>query len=478
VIVGGVVSKAQPIMAVIWGGLSGTYQTLPAVLMKPPPNHSDAEAREHPLVKDHGWTLSIKEENDEYRLYDAVPRKQEKYFCPDCKSKASPKDRISTKPYVDLKRWGRRVELRVRRGRFDCHNPNCKTKRFREELPELNKRHLTRDLATEVIALLFKSHKTYAFIADLYHVDEQVLRNVEKDHVAEQDLLRRKHYTLRMPHQIGIHSTRIAKKDCCLLLDFTRVNLLEIVPTQNPHDLVHTIEQLFDKRKFNNVSLTAMSVNAGYRNVVRLLFPKAQIIVPRFEVEALANHNFTKLLQRAGRRTGLNKKQRESVRNILRRSPRRLSKQERLDFEKVLHESALLRSAYENKERLIEILRSPTKESGLKRYKEWSETLAGSFEIELLRDLDGWTDAIFEGLSYPHNNYVVQFERLIERLQTTGHYSFETVRGRLLYSSGFQSQREPEMDTRHLFDESCGENEDLGVPIEILIQQFERMFPE
>src|SRR6266481_6726799 len=57
VIVGGVVSKAQPIMTVIWGGLSGTYQTLPAVLMKPPPNHNDAEAREHPLVKDHGWTL-------------------------------------------------------------------------------------------------------------------------------------------------------------------------------------------------------------------------------------------------------------------------------------------------------------------------------------------------------------------------------------------------------------------------------------
>src|SRR6266478_2372044 len=115
--------------------------------MTKPPYRDDDQAPDHPLVTDHRWTLSIKEEDETLLLYEAVPPEQKEYLCPDCGSKGWPKDKgFGTKPCVDLKRWGRRVELLVFRRRFDCSNPNCETDSFTEKLPQLTKRHLTRDL--------------------------------------------------------------------------------------------------------------------------------------------------------------------------------------------------------------------------------------------------------------------------------------------------------------------------------------------
>ncbi len=440
--------------------------------MRPDYLSDDDEARDHPLVRDHNWILSIVKDGAERRLYDAVPPKHGQYFCPDCNEKAWLKDeRWAQKTYVDLNRWGKHVGLRVLRRRFECPNPKCETRSFQEKLPELNhNRHLTRDLATEVIGRL-RSFSNFVAIARDYGLDEQILRNLEKDFVAEQDALRGKNTTLRLPQQLGIHGARICKRDCCLLVNVATARPLEIIPSRNAGELVRAIEKLFDEFQFADVSLVAMSLDVGYRHAARTLFPRAKIIVPRFEVEAMANRNLRDLVQRNGRRLRLNKERRELLEYTLRLPFDRLSKQKLAELDKVFYSSPLLKAAYENKQSLIGVLSSPTKERGLARYKELSKDSSAFVGIEFMQELDGWQDAIFDALAVPCTNYFLQLEQLIAMLKKVGRaYSFETMRGRMLYGAG----RGQALNTRLAFDEPDLEEQDVGVPIEVLIKYLKR----
>jgi transposase len=444
----------------------------------------DDEARDHPLVKDHQWKLLIVEDEPHRRLYGAIPPRQKEYFCPDCGSKAWLKDqRWSDQTYRDLKRREKNVELRVKRRRLKCPNPSCQTATFNEKLPELNhNRHLTRDLTAELIGDL-RRHGSFTAIAAEYRLNEQTLRNLERDFVREQDNVRREKHTLPLPQQVGIHSVRIAKKDCCLLTNVTSAKLLEIVSSQKSEEIKRTIERLFDRRQFENVELVVMAINEGYREVVNAIFPQARVIVPRFEVEAVFKRNLTKISESVAKEMRLSKERRKLIEDLLRPSPSRLNTQNK-QLKVLLQQSEVFQAADELRKRLLELFANPTEQS-LTRYRDWTEAVASLFRMEpssLSFSSIGWEDSILEGLAFRSPNYLAPIERLIDRLRALGpSYSFETLRGRLLYGVGFPSREpSPRADTRFMYDEESYDEEfpeDDGSSVQLVIEYLESEFP-
>lgn len=158
----------------------------------------DEEARNHPLRKQRGWTLHILEDTPGLRVYKAVPPKRSAYLCPACGTKAHVKEwRWSAKNYIDLPRSDKRVELKVRFGRFKCTNEICSRQSFTESLDELNEHHhLTTDLANEILSHL-RRKGTFSEAAQAYGLNEQTLRNLEEEFVASEDKRRVDEHTLR-----------------------------------------------------------------------------------------------------------------------------------------------------------------------------------------------------------------------------------------------------------------------------------------
>jgi transposase len=446
----------------------------------------DEEARNHPLCKEHKWKLHIVKDEVKLREYDGIPPKRTVYLCPDCGGKGDLKEwRWNEKKFIDLPRAHKNVQVWVRLGTFRCPNSDCSRSVFTERRRELDHRHhLTRELSDRVMTYL-RTEGTFSSLAAAYALKEGTLRSLEEDFVEAEDKRRVEEQSLRLPHELGMHSFSIAKKNCCLLANIAAERILEVITSQNPQLIMYKVKELFDEVELTRVAVVAMPAISSYREVAESLFPQAKIIVPRSEVESLLNKDLVASMQLVGKQIGLSKSETVSAGDLLCYSPTHLTIQGQRKLKDLLSRSDVLKSSHERKQNFLRAYSSDNKQERLGLYERWRQgvpkTSATKSAIALLR-AEEWKDAVIEGMKYDFSDYFAQFEHLMIVLRKRGRgYSPARLRGRLVYGDGFQIKAQWEKflrsradgDVKILRDEFTPE--DQGCSIKSLLAHFETM---
>jgi transposase len=287
-----------------------------------------------------------------------------------------------------------------------------------------------------------ENFKTFQEIAKEFRLSASYVAKLDSTITEREDELRGETRDLYLPSHLGIHNSRIARTDCALLTHPTEGRVLEVTMSREPHEITARIERWFDRSQFQNVGVVSMPMKRRYRQLVKSLFPKASIMVPKEYLTSLANEVMNAVMIKADQYIARNKEGRDATLQILCKNPGKLSQPQKDHLNKLLLSSALLRSAYEQKQLFQGIFKYGTPERGMEAYARWSESVPAALRLDFTPLLDEprqWMEEIFAGFPLTFKYYLADLDKMVDKLNKAGrNYSLATIRGRLLYTHKFQ----------------------------------------
>ena len=349
--------------------------------------------------------------------------------------------------FMDLPFHGKRVGLLVHRQRYQCRD--CQ-QTFLERLDHTvdEKRNATKRLVEYIEKQSLK--RTFVSIAEDVGLDEKTIRNIFRDYVNQME----KEVQFEIPKWLGIDEIHIIKPRC-VITNIEDRTIVDLLPNRNKETVIRYLQQLRDRERIQYVT---MDMWRPYKEAVQAVIPHAVIIVDKFHVVRMANDVLESVRKEI--RADLLPKQRRGLlhdRFILFKRERELTFQEQLIFETWTKNYETLGKAYRLKEAFYAIWDSHDRESALKLYREWREsipdTLLSVFD-PLLKAMEHWETEIFAYFDHPITNaYTEALNGLIRAMYRLGRgYSFEALRAKMLFTESVTKTKKPAYPKRKFPD--------------------------
>ncbi|HEY9298132.1 MAG TPA: ISL3 family transposase [Phormidium sp.] len=202
--------------------------------------------------------------------------------CPGCGRKSHRMHQNHRYIVKDLP-WGEQsVFLEINRRQFKCEN--CR-KPFSEDLDFIKKRrNYTKRLATQIIQEVLEND--IHSVAKKRVVTTEEIERMLKD--AASELLKSKPSELK---RLGIDEIALIKGKgnyCAVLIDLDKSKLIGILPFRTQEEISQVMKG-WGTEVLESIEEVSIDLWKGYKNLVKELMPKAQVVADRFHVMAQIN---------------------------------------------------------------------------------------------------------------------------------------------------------------------------------------------
>jgi transposase len=356
-------------------------------------------------------------------IYLTIKIINQKAKCYRCQKPSSELHRVKNLLVKDLPAWGQPVYLRIPRQQFYCRH--CQ-KYFTEELNFINSRRQ-----------MTKRYEQYIYKQVINSNCEQVARSeqlstesVESIFKSVSNQLSKKEWSPVERVSIDEVSKRKGHGNFVTVVgDIDQGKLIEVIDSHKVKDIIETLnQQPIEVRE--QVKEVSVDMWAGFKKVVKEVFPFAVVVIDRFHVMQLVNRRLNKLRRLANVTI-------KGSRYLLLKNSQDLTQTEQLALAEILNQSPCLKIAYQMKEEFRDIYeKCENVESGLARMTQWlayaqifygkaARTIRSHLPEICNYFISRTTSGVMEGI----NNKI----KLIMRLGY-GITNFDNLRSRLLAS--------------------------------------------
>lgn len=260
-------------------------------------------------------------------------------------------------------------------------------------------------------------------------IGDKTVRKYFLEYIADLD----RHRVLETPEHMAIHRRGSVGACFLVLVNLLEDTVIEVLENDKPETLRKFLSSNF---KLHEIETVCIDANEAYREVVKSLMPKAQVVLPIAILREVANGAFRKLLSKLGR--GLSVRQRKSIERVA------------LDVESEgIRELLQLLKSSRLKDSPIQaagtlwfhfslIWEATNHATAMMQARKWRKTV-GQFEDDLdeLIDLMGWDeDELYteynfsaEMVDYLKNTW----SDLQEIIEAGRGYDHPVLRGKMLY---------------------------------------------
>ncbi len=355
-----------------------------------------------------------------------LPRR--KHQCPNCGKETDHIHDYRVQKVKDLDMHGVHTYLHLRKRRYVC---NACGKRFYERNSFLPRYHrATNRLAAKVISD-FRELRSAAEIA-------------RKNNISPPTALR--YFKLvsysckQLPEVLSIDEFKGnagGEKFQAIVTDAHNKRITDILPNRKKSDLIKYFRS-FENRK--DVRYVVIDMNPHFREVARICFPNAKIVIDRYHVSRQvmwALENVRKAEQKK-----LSKEWRKFCkhsRKLLCKRKDKLNEEEKEQLRIILGLSTRLEIAYDLKQDFLEFMHSPNSETARERLSLWLFHAENSHIPEFdacIRALHNWSEYILNSFDVPYSNGFTEGcnnkTKVLKRV-CFGVSCFATFRNRILH---------------------------------------------
>lgn len=329
---------------------------------------------------------------------------------------------------VDVPHHGRPTIITLNRRRYRCQACG---RTFSDQVPDLDSKRL----ATRRLVTYIRQHclrRTFADLAREVGLDDQTIRNVFDDHVAQLKATTR----FETPRFLGLDEIKVIGRSRAVVTNVEQNTLYDILLDRNKTTLVAYFRQLPEREKVEVLTMDMWSV---YAQVALTCFPGVPIVVDRFHVERMANDALEKV--RKAVRKGLTTRHRLKLKNdrhLLLTGFDRLSAAQQDTCRAWFEVYPLLGQAHAAKEGFAQVHRQRNRADAERVFDQWHARLPESvlpYFRELVQAVSTRRRDVFNFFEYPITNaYTESINNLIKLENRMGRgYSFEVLRARMLY---------------------------------------------
>ncbi len=332
--------------------------------------------------------------------------------------------------FQDTQMHGKRVEIEVSLQRYKCQG--CESTLY-PDVPHMHERHrITQRLFDHICKL--GTHRSWTALATEVGMDPQTVSDIWNKWADEKIAS----FVPVTPTWLGIDELYIMGKYRGIITnvrDHTLVNMLE---ERDVGTLLGYFQTGFEREK---VELITMDMWKPYRDVAKIAFPQAKIIVDRFHVARYATQAVDHA-RKALRKDMASKRRRSGLlydRWLFLANKESLSALRQATLDAVLQEYPTIADAYRLKEAFRDIWNGCTeREEAGRRLDDWQKQIEASQSrdlfLPLTKLLGNWREEILNYVQYRLTNaYTESFNALARRMDNVGHgYSFNGLRKRLM----------------------------------------------
>ena len=233
--------------------------------------------------------------------------------------------------FLDLPMHGKHVGIHVERQRYRC--TQC-SHTMLQSLPHMDEK---RQMTKRLIAYLGEAalRRTFVSIAEECGQDEKTVRNVFHEHAMHLDTTT----TFATPKWLGIDELTLLRHPRCIMTNLQERTIVALLRNRNQSTVARHLSELHRRGR---VEIVAMDMWTPYRDAVRSVLPRAQIIVDKFHVVRMANQGL-EVIRKEVRKT-LTDRQRRALmhdRFVLLRRAADLSDRDRLILEVWTHQQGV-----------------------------------------------------------------------------------------------------------------------------------------
>jgi transposase len=399
--------------------------------------------------------LSHTEEDGE--LWLLVETTDDVVGCPTCGVRAVGHGR-SVLHVRDVPMAGKAVRLVWRKRRWRCADPDCPTKTFCEDPPQVTG-VLTHRAGREICRRVGEEGHSVASVARAFGVSWHAAMAAVRLHGEPMvDDPRRLHGVRALgvdEHKMLAAGPRHRSVFCTQLVDLERSRLLDVVPNRSAASVTTWMDARTSYFR-KHVSVAAIDPHAGYARAIRTTLPKATITVDPFHLVKLANACIDDVRRRVQREMTGHRGRKEDplygIRRLLTRGWERLSEPQ---VDRVLVGMRRgdpydeLGGAVVAKEILREMYLAESRSEAEECLAEFYAVVRRAEVPELsrlARTVKRWEREILSFFTTGHSNAKSEAMNLVtEKLRRVAHglRNFENYRLRLLLHSGVEWQTVP-----------------------------------
>lgn len=221
-----------------------------------------------------------------------------------------------------------------------------------------------------------------------------------------------------------------------IINDLRNKKVCDVLSSRKQEELLSYFSSFSDK---SNVKFVVMDMSHSFKEVVRLNFPNAKIIIDKFHVaryNTWAFENVRKNVQKS--LPDYERKYFKHSRKLLLKRIKELDEEERLAVEMMLSKSVKLKNAYILKEYFYDFMQSKSSDEAIKRLK-WLRRMQSTVEIKeynkCFNMLRNWEKYIIQSFDYKYSNGFTEGVnntiKVIKRIGY-GYRNFENFRKRIM----------------------------------------------
>lgn len=324
------------------------------------------------------------------------------------------------------------VRLKISRPRYRC--VSC-SKVFTPELLFLDERRRATKRLVDAIRQRCLG-MTFHALADQTGVAVNTIKNIAQDLIAEMDLTVR----YETPVIMGIDELMLAGDYRCVITNLATNNVFEMLEFRSQNHLKPFFQNLPDKER---VEWVCSDMWRPFKRSFEEYLPNAKLVIDKFHVVKMASEALDD--ERKKFQSKLAKSDRVQIKKSTRwltlKRPGNLSSAEKKALEVVRQSIPELGIAYDFKEMFFRIYEDPVKESAMRAFEAWENSLPDN-ELEkfhsLAKTVRNHYDDIFAYWDSPSqitNAYTECLNGLIKMSNRIGRgYSYEIIRAKTLYA--------------------------------------------
>lgn len=424
------------------------------------------------------WNVLKVEETEHDYVVTAEPKKQVT-ACHHCLSKDLRRFGKKKPFFLHLPAHGKRVGIRAEIQRYKC--ASC-GKILQQPATDIDE---TRNATVPLLRFIEKQsmEKTFVEVAADVGMDERSVRRIFDGYAKKLEAENQ----FMTPKFLGIDEITIRRTPRLILTNIGEATIYDIYPSRKLERVVKYLSAIPDKQ---TIRLVAMDMWKPYKMAVEAVLPGAKIVIDKFHVVKLANKavdDYRKSL--SGELTTSDKRQLMRSRYILLKRKKDLNEQDKFTLETWTSTFALLGFAHELKEAFYGIYDARDRHDAERRYWDWQLSIPKELEGvfgELIKAVKNWKEEIFAYFDYRITNaFTESMNSKIRKIESEGRgYSFEVLRTKALFTSGFKKRERPKMNRRPNLNADTlaminpfGNQEDVvnyGVPISTFVERLER----
>jgi len=354
------------------------------------------------------------------------------------------------------------VRLEITRPRYRCFTCG---KMLMSELPFLDEnRRATKRLVDSIRERCLGM--TFISLARQTGLAVNTIKNIANDLIKELD--RTIHY--ETPVIMGIDEVNLAGGYRCVITNLATNNVFQMLEHRTQAHLKPFFASLPDRDK---VEWVCTDMWRPFKQSFGLYLPNARLVIDKFHVIKMASEALD--IERKIYQEDLSRNERIHIKKSLRwitlKRPEKLTSAEKSAMEVIREKYPQLAEAYDIKEEFYRIYDSPDKESAIKAFKAWKDSLPSKglngFH-KLVKTVENHSEDIFAYWDSPNqitNAYTECLNGLMKVANRMGRgYSYEIIRAKTLYEkharkvgSGVRSKSESQVPDSTIDATKCVE---------------------